>query len=191
MELNLEGTVELNLEEPVELNPAEPCGTEPRGTLWNLEEPSGTQFMFQEPPLTVEAAAVSRQTPVRSDDPVAWDDDGDGVCAVGCADGADSRWGRNRSSNLRVGGRRAGPDGPERVPYALLERRAVQLDVNRVDRVEPSGEVLAETGGGPCRVGMRLDRFGRIPSLQRPPHARIVLSEMEEADKVVARRQRQ
>ena len=95
-------------------NPGNPV--EPR-------EPMEPCLVLQQPALTVEAAAVSGQAPVRADDPVTRDDDRDRVGAVGGADGADGGRGRDRPRDLRVGGRRAGPDRSERGPHALLERR--------------------------------------------------------------------
>ena len=44
-------------------------------------------FVLEEPALFIQAGAVAAQGAIRTDDPVAGDDDGDGVAAVGLAHG--------------------------------------------------------------------------------------------------------
>src|SRR5687767_9092730 len=46
------------------------------------ERPADHAFVSQEPLLAVESATVARQRPIGPDDPMAGDDDGDGVGAV-------------------------------------------------------------------------------------------------------------
>jgi hypothetical protein len=114
-----------------------------------------------------------------------------GIGAVGCTDGADGRGRRDAARDLRVGRRRAGPYHPQRSPHAFLERRSVELDLDCVERIELSGEVLPQARRRSCRVIMRLDRFVWIPSLQQMPHARIVRSEVKKADAILSGGQRQ
>src|SRR5438477_8551209 len=49
-------------------------------------------FVLEQPPLPIESAAIACQLPVRADHPVARDDHGDRIGAVGCADSANGGW---------------------------------------------------------------------------------------------------
>src|SRR5262245_63535246 len=74
-------------------------------------------FMGEQPPFPVEAAAVSRELSVGSDDAMAGDDDGDGVGAVGRADGSHRCRFANALRQLAVGDGRSGWDSALGLPH--------------------------------------------------------------------------
>src|SRR5262245_47780315 len=72
-------------------------------TNFSEQRPRRDAFMGEQPPLPVEAAAVSRELSVGSDDAMTGDDDGDRVGAVGRADRADGRGLANPPGQFAVG----------------------------------------------------------------------------------------
>jgi hypothetical protein len=84
--------------------------------------------MAQKPLFSPETSAIADQPPVRADDAVARDDDGDGIAMVGLPDGPGRSGPSNRGGHLTV---RSGPpagDFEKTPPDPLLKIRSLQIE---------------------------------------------------------------
>ncbi len=93
-------------------------------------------FVDEQPALAGEAAAVAGQAPVRADDAVAGDHDGDGIRPVRGGHGADGRRPADLRGETRVRPRRARGNAPESAPDLLLEGCSARVDFDGVESVE-------------------------------------------------------
>src|SRR5687767_14409816 len=85
-------------------------------------------FVVEEPLLSVETAAVTRQRAGRADHAVARDDNGQGVGAVGESDGTGAVVKSERYRDLAVRPRLSRRDSQELLPDPALEVRAVHRE---------------------------------------------------------------
>ncbi len=101
------------------------------------------RLVIQQPFLERQSAAVADQRPTRADHPVAGDDDGDRVAAIGGADGPRGTRPADPPGLLRIADGRAEGDGQERVPGKSLEGCAGHAE-RQVERRSLAGEVCAQ-----------------------------------------------
>src|SRR5688572_11213886 len=111
----------------------------------------------EKPALTVETAAVSGKAPVRTDDSVAGNDDGYRVGAIRGAYSAHGGCRTDRARDISIRRGRAGGDGSQRLPDALLKGGAVKLDRQGVQRSQISCEVRFERADRARRILTPLD----------------------------------
>jgi len=90
--------------------------------------------VVEEPAFALDASAISSERSVRSYDAVTRNYDGDGVVAVGCADGPDCVGMTDAASEFSIGCGRATRYVAQFLPDLTLERRASGGDRDRVDR---------------------------------------------------------
>src|SRR4051794_10997128 len=99
-----------------------------------------TCLVLEEPLLAAQPAGVSRECPPRTDDPVAGDDDTDGVPGVCVADGAAGARATDATGQFAVADLLAEAQRPERGPDGLLEVGPARRD-RQVESRAFSGEV--------------------------------------------------
>ena len=87
-------------------------------------------FVSEQPTLPVQTAAVAPQISVGGDHPVAWNDDGYRIGAVGAADGADGPRTANGVGEFTVRDGAAGGNFPQLLPDICLKRGAARIDRN-------------------------------------------------------------
>src|SRR5688500_11875519 len=94
-------------------------------------------------------------------------DDGDGIGAVRGTNRAHR--GRRPDDPRDVGVRGGSPRThvTEGAPDAMLERRPVELDLDRVEHLELTRKVLRQGGGGAGGIATAFNRLTRVPALQR------------------------
>src|SRR3989442_1027819 len=109
-------------------------------------------FVLKQPALAVQAAAEASQLAARPDHTVAGDDDGDGVLAVGGADGAGGARAVEAARQLTVARGRAVRDGTQGVPHAPLKRGASRGE-RQVEGRAGAREVLAQLLAGASEYG--------------------------------------
>jgi hypothetical protein len=107
-------------------------------------------LVLEEPALSLQAASVSREGSVGTDDAVARDDDGDWIGAVGYAHGANGFWAIELRGELAIADGAADADAAQGCPNCPLEWRSAGFDRESVDRGEFSLEV-----GLQCAAGIR------------------------------------
>src|SRR6266550_482854 len=112
----------------------------------SLAESQQYPFMLQQPPLLLEPTGKAGELALGTDDPVTRDDDRDRVLVAGEADGTTVPI-TQLASELAVRCGRAVRDGAQRVPHAVLERRAERFE-RQVERRARAREVLAQLGAG-------------------------------------------
>ena len=137
--------------------------------------------MIQQPALAIEPAAVSSERSVAADDAVTRQDDSDGIGAIGSADGADGCGRANFPCQIRIRRGRTGGNRSQRLPHALLEISAVQLDLDFVETCEISGKVALENSDNTAWISSRLDYMIGIPAAQRRPNPIAVRTKVDEA----------
>ena len=98
-------------------------------------------LVVEQPALAVQPSPVAREAPVAADDAMARQDDRDGVRAIRGAHGTHRRRRAHSTRQIRVGRRRARRHGPQGVPDALLEGRAVELDLDFVQARQVTAEI--------------------------------------------------
>lgn len=79
---------------------------------------------FQQETFRLQSAGIADQLMVAADDPMAWDQYGDGIGAVGGGDGPDGLGVADRLGQLRVGTGFAIGNSLELLPDQVLERGA-------------------------------------------------------------------
>ena len=104
-------------------------------------------FHLQETDFFVEAAGISSETATCAKNPVAGDDQGDGIMSHGSADSlgghpSKPHPGGNACGNLAVGHGFTERDGQQNLPHCLAERSAPQAEFRTKSRV-PAAEIDA------------------------------------------------
>ena len=84
--------------------------------------------MGEQPALAIESPAIAGQRSVCADHPMAGNDDGDGIGAIGETDGARGRGAADLGGQSAVADAVPGRDAAQRVPDRALEIRAVGGD---------------------------------------------------------------
>ena len=115
------------------------------------QQPHAALLQGEQPPLYVQAARKARQRPVRAYDPVAGDQDGDGVVVDGLAHGLGGAAARCPGQGP-VADRLSKGDLPQRPPHPLLEGGPRRRKGRRGARV-PAGEVGVQPGEGGLKEG--------------------------------------
>ena len=101
----------------------------------------------------VEAASEAGEAAGRADDSVTGHDDGDGIAAVGCSDGAGGVGVAELTGELAVAAGFAEGNGEQGFPYILLEWRAAHVEAD-VEVLALAGEVFGELAFGFDEEGM-------------------------------------
>lgn len=114
-------------------------------------------LMVEEPAFALDAAAVSGERSIGSDDAVAGHNDRDRIGAVGCAYGSHGIGMADLRGELAVGGRFSAGNGAEGAPHLLLKGCAAGVDLEVIDCVQVAGEVACESFGQAVWVSLELE----------------------------------
>ena len=140
-----------------------------------------TRFVGQEPPLVLQAAAISSEGAIRTDDAMAGDDNRNRVGTIRGADRPAGALAPDERRELSVGRGAPGRDGPERFPHFLLERGAASDNGNVIDGMEVTLEVRLERALDRGRGWCIDKRDGPVVRVQDPAQLVVTVSEVERA----------
>jgi hypothetical protein len=100
--------------------------------------------MPQQPFLAFEATAITRHRSISTDDTVAGNNNGNGVAAIGRADGAGEIDIPKRAGNVAIGLGHPAGDFTKLGPNLLFESGAAAVGVKRVDNHDVAREIVAD-----------------------------------------------
>src|SRR5262244_2186294 len=115
--------------------------------FWNTSRGKLLQsdpLVNEQPALPADAAAISGETSISADDPVARNHNGYRVCGIGQADRTDGFRAAQLSRQRPITQRCTGLDRSECSPNLALKRGASGCDGDRIDRAEIAQEVVAD-----------------------------------------------
>src|SRR5206468_6615181 len=136
-------------EAAVELDAADAQGRGALRLVSSAPEHHQSTLVLEQPALAIQPPAEAGERPVRSDDAMAGDDDGDRIFPVGGAHSAGEAHVAQAARHVAIAPRGPVRDGAEDIPHAPLKRRAgrVQGDVEgRGGPAEVLRELLAGSG---------------------------------------------
>ena len=137
----------------------------------------------------MKATAVTGECAVAADDPVAGDDDGNWIGAVGRSNRANGGGRTDQDGDLGIRRGLSGWNLAQCIPHALLERSPVHLHRDPVDGLEVTVEVAAECVRHAARILSKFHGFVGIPPLQGRTDGRIIRPEVKQADPPVPDRE--
>ena len=133
--------------------------------------------MNEQPALPADAAAISGEASIGTDESVARNHNGNRVCAVGQTNRTDRFRVPQLTRQCSITQRCAGLDRSECCPNLALKRSASGCDRDSIDRAEIAREVVADRAPNCCGCGTVLYRevmsFRSVMESKETPHARL------------------
>src|SRR6516162_4004404 len=118
-----------------------------RSPVWNVSRRKlllSDPLVSEEPALPADAAAISGETSISADDPVARNHNGNRVCGIGQADRTDGFRPAQLARQRPITQRCTGLDRSDCRPNLALKRGALGCNGDGIDRAEIAQEVVAD-----------------------------------------------